>query len=93
MALPALIDCHRHAFAELGGWPRQIVFDNMKQLRVGPGRWNDAFLDFARHYGFTPKTRRPYRPRTKGKVERAVEYVRDGFLLGRAFADLTTWTT
>lgn len=46
------------------------------------------FLDFARHYGFTPKTHRPYRPRTKGKVERAVEYVRGSFLLGRSFADL-----
>lgn len=88
MNLTALIDCHRHAFAELGGWPKEILYDNMKQVRVGPGRWNEGFLDFARHYGFTPRTHRPYRPRTKGKVERAVEYVRDSFLLGRAFADL-----
>jgi transposase len=88
MGLPALIDCHRRAFAELGGWPRQILYDNMKQVRLGPGRWNEGFLDFARHYGFTPRTHRPYRPRTKGKVERAVEYVKDNFLLGRSFAGL-----
>jgi transposase len=88
MTLPALIDCHRHAFAEVGGWPGEILYDNMKQVRTGPGRWNDGFLDFARHYGFTPRTHRPYRPRTKGKVERAVEYVKDNFLSGRVFADL-----
>ncbi len=88
MGLPALIDGHHRAFADLGGWPREVLYDNMKQVKLGPGRWNEAFLDFARHYGFTPRTHRLYRPRTKGKVERAVEYVRDGFLLGRAFADL-----
>jgi transposase len=88
MNLATLIDCHQQAFAYLGGWPRVILYDNMKQVRLGPGRWNEAFLDFAQHYGFTPKTHRPYRPRTKGKVERAVEYVKDSFLLGRTFADL-----
>jgi hypothetical protein len=88
MNLTTLIDCHRRAFAQLGGWPQEILYDNMKQVRLGPGRWNEGFLDFARHYGFTPKTCRPYRPRTKGKVERAVEYVKDNFLLGRTFTDL-----
>jgi transposase len=88
MNLAALIDCHQQAFAYLGGWPRVILYDNMKQVKLGPGRWNEAFLDFARHYGFTPKTHRAYRPRTKGKVERMVDYVKDNFLLGRTFADL-----
>lgn len=88
MNLETLIDCHQHAFDFLGGWPRQILYDNMKQVRSGPGRWNAAFLDFANHHGFTPKTHRPYRPRTKGKVERAVEYVKNSFVLGRQFADL-----
>lgn len=60
----------------------------MKQVKVGPGQWNEAFLDFARHHGFTPKTHRVRRPRTKGKVERSVSYVKDNFLLGRTFADL-----
>jgi hypothetical protein len=93
MDLPSLIDCHRHAFAELGGWPKEILYDNMKQVRVGPGRFNEAFLDFTRHYGFTPKTHRPCRPRTKGKVERAVDYVKDNFLLGRSFTDLDDLNT
>ena len=88
MNLAALIDCHQRAFDYLGGWPQSILYDNMKQVRIGPGRFNEAFLDFANHHGFTPKTHRAYRPRTKGKVERAVDYVKDGFLLGRTFADL-----
>lgn len=88
MALPTLLDCHRQAFAYLGGWPRVILYDNMKQVRIGPGKFNETLLDFAKHYGFSPKTCRPYRPRTKGKVERAIDYVKDNFLLGRHFADL-----
>jgi transposase len=88
MNLAALVDCHRRAFDHLGGWPQAILYDNMKQVKLGPGRWNESFLDFASHYGFTPKAHRPYRPRTKGKVERVVDYVKDNFLLGRTFADL-----
>jgi transposase len=88
MKMPDLLDAHRRAFDFFGGWPETILYDNMKQVRVGPARLNDQFLDFARHYGFAVKTHRPYRPRTKGKVERFVDYVRDNFLAGRSFADL-----
>jgi len=42
--------------------------------------------DFAAHYGFAVKTHQPYRPRTKGKVERMVDYLKDNFLNGRTFA-------
>jgi transposase len=88
MHLKSLVRCHQQAFEFCGGWPRTIVYDNMKQVRVGPGKWNPAFMDFAQHYGFVPRTHRPYRPRTKGKVERMVGYVKDNFLNGRSFADL-----
>ena len=54
----------------------------MSQQQLHP-----QFLDFANHYGFTVKTHQPYRPRTKGKVERVVDYVKDNFLNGRCFAD------
>lgn len=88
MSLPVLIDCHLEAFAFFGGVPAAILYDNMKQVRLGPQRWNPAFLDFAAHCGFEPKTCRPYRPRTKGKVERAIQYLDQSFLLGSSFADL-----
>lgn len=88
MSVPVLIDCHLEAFAFFGGVPAAILYDNMKQVRLSPGQWNPAFLDFAGHCGFTPRTHRPYRPRTKGKVERAIQYLDQSFLLGRTFADL-----
>ena len=63
-----------------------MLYDNIKQVKLNYTQWNPLFLDFAGHYGFAPKTHRPYRPRTKGKVERAVHYLDGSFLRGRAFA-------
>ena len=93
MDVRVLIECHQRAFEYLGGWPREILYDNMKQVRVGPNQWNPLFLDFANHYGFTIKTHRVRRPRTKGKVERMVFYVKDNFLNGRSFSDLDDLNT
>lgn len=88
MRMRELIACHQEAFAFFGGWPQSILYDNMKQVRLSPCQWNEQFLDFARHYGFVPKTHRIRRPRTKGKVERMVDYVKDNFLTGRSFHGL-----
>jgi len=88
MRLETLIGCHERAFAALGGCPRTILYDNMKQVRLTPGELNPLFVDFAAHYGFGIRTHRVRRPRTKGKVERMVDYLKDNFLRGRAFADL-----
>jgi len=85
MRMRELIECHQEAFAFFGGWPQEILYDNMKQVRLSPSKWNEQFLDFAQHYGFTPKTHQVRRPRTKGKVERMVDYVKDNFLTGRSF--------
>ena len=88
MALATLIRCHQNAFAFFGGWTKRILYDNMRQVVVGPNRVNARFLDFTRHHGFEAKRHRPYRPRTKGKVERTVGYVRTSFLNGRSFTGL-----
>lgn len=85
MDVATLIRCHQNAFAFFGGWPRRILYDNMRQVVVGPQNVNARFLDFVRHHGFEVKRCRPYRPRTKGKVERSVSYLRDSFLNGRRF--------
>jgi len=88
MDVTTLLECHKSAFAYFGGWTQTILYDNMKQVRLGQDRMNPLLLDFAHHYGFTPKTHRVRRPRTKGKVERMVDYLKDSFVLGRSFADL-----
>lgn len=87
MKLPVLIECHKRAFEFFGGWTATILYDNMKQVRDG-AQLNKSFADFADHYGFVPKTHQPYRPRTKGKVERPVDYVKGNFLNGRTFHGL-----
>lgn len=88
MRLETLIRCHQNAFAYFGGWPKRILYDNIKQVVIRPDQVNQRFADFARYHGFEVKRHRPYRPRTKGKVERMVHYVRDNFLAGRSFDGL-----
>lgn len=88
MQLAELIRCHQLAFDYFGGWPQTLLYDNMKQVKLSRRQWNEAFVDFTNHYGIVPKTHQPYRPRTKGKVERLVRYVRDNFLAGRVFDSL-----
>jgi transposase len=83
-----LLRCHINAFEFFGGWTEEILYDNMAQVRLPDGSLNPLFVDFASHYDFAIKTHRVRRPRTKGKVERMVDYVKDNFLNGRSFADL-----
>jgi transposase len=45
----------------------------------GSHRFHSGFLDYARHYGFVIKLCRPYRAKTKGKVERFNGYLRHSF--------------
>lgn len=45
----------------------------------GAHRYHAGFLDYARHAGFVIKLCRPYRARTKGKVERFNGYLRRSF--------------
>lgn len=80
------------AFARFGGVPHELLFDQMRAVvlsdgRVGGGELvlNAEFLRFAAHWGFHPRACRPYRAQTKGKVERPIRYIRDGFFYGRTF--------
>lgn len=91
---PTLLQCHLNAFRFFGGYPKEILYDNMKQVVLEYNsdydkiRWNPSFLAFANHFGFTPRTCRPYRAQTKGKVERLIRFVRTDFFYGRAFTGL-----
>ena len=81
------------AFAWFGGVTRQVWVDNHKAAVTAhvPGavRFNERFKQLARHYGFVPKACRPYRPRTKGKVERLVGYVKQHFF--QRYRDFESW--
>jgi transposase len=82
--MQAVLRCHMAAFAAIGGAPREILYDRMKTAvigeTVGSIVYNRALIDFARHYGFQPKACRPYRAKTKGKVERPFRYIPRGLL-------------
>jgi transposase len=83
-----LVNCHKNAFDYCCGVPSQILYDNMKQVRLGPNKLNPIMVDFSQYYGFNIKTCRPYRPRTKGKVERLINYFKGNFLPGKSFSSL-----
>lgn len=86
MKVGTLIDCHQRAFQALGGVAKRLLYDNMKTVvlerdvdGIGEHRYHAGFLDYAKHCGFVIKLCRPYRARTKGKVERFNGYLRRSF--------------
>lgn len=91
--LASVLRCHAAAFEAIGGVPREILYDRMKTAVIGEGEtggivYNRSLVDLARHYGFHPKACRPYRAKTKGKVERPFRYIREDFFLARTFRNL-----
>lgn len=80
------------AFAYLGGVPQEVLFDQLKAVILDDARAeggklleNPEFLRFAHHWRFRIRACRPYRAKTKGKVERPIRYVRGNFVYGREF--------
>ena len=91
--LQTLLRCHMAAFAAIGGVPVEILYDRMKTAVTGEDEgghiiYNRSLLALAQHYGFLPRACRPYRAKTKGKVERPFRYIREDFFLGRSFRDM-----
>src|ERR1700722_3537952 len=91
--LQSVLRCHIAALEAIGGAPRTILYDRMKTAVIGEDGdglvvYNRALVDLARHYGFQPRACRPYRAKTKGKVERPFRYIREDFFLGGAFRNL-----
>jgi transposase len=87
-----LHQCLVAAFLYFGGTPGELVVDNMVTAvieRVGSMiRFNEAFLDFLRHFGITPKACNVRAPHEKGKVENSIRYIRHNFWPLRKFTDL-----
>ena len=91
--LQSVLRCHIAALEAIGGVPREILYDRMKTAVIGEDAnglvvYNRSLVDLAGHYGFQPKACRPYRAKTKGKVERPFRYIREDFFLGGLFRNL-----
>jgi transposase len=90
--LATVITGLEEAFAYFGGVPTELLFDQLKAVIVEDQRTdggklleNAEFLRFAAHWGFRIRACRPYRAKTKGKVERPIRYIRGNFFYGREF--------
>jgi transposase len=86
------VRCHIHAFETFGGCARELWFDNLAtavaEHEGNLVRFNPRFLGFAREYDFIPRACHVRAAWEKGKVERAIGYVRQNFWPLRTFTDL-----
>jgi transposase len=83
---------HAEAFAAFGGCARVVLYDNLKsavlERRGDAIRFNPVLLEFAGHYRYEPRPVAVARGNEKGRVERAIRYVRDNFFAARRYTDL-----
>ena len=83
---------HVAAFQAFQGVPRVALYDNLRSAvleRRGQAiRFHPTLLDLSAHYRFEPRPVAPARGNEKGRVERAIRYIRDSFYAGCAWTDL-----
>jgi transposase len=88
-----LVRCHIHAFAAMGGVARELWYDNLATVVAEHDnpfvRFHPRFLAFAREYNFIPRACHVAAAWEKGKIERAIGYIRQNFWPLRRFSSLT----
>jgi transposase len=83
---------HVRAFRHFGGVPRVLLYDNLRSAvleRMGAAvRFHPRLLDLCGHYHFQPRPCGVRRGNEKGRVERAIRYIRESFFAARSFSSL-----
>jgi len=83
---------HVGAFEAWNSLPRVLLYDNLKSAvleRHGQAiRFHPTLLELAAHYRFEPRPVAVARGNEKGRVERAIRYIREAFFAGRSFSDI-----
>jgi transposase len=83
---------HVHAFEDWKGQPRVILYDNLRsavlERRGSQILFNPRLIELSAHYHFAPRPCQIRAGNQKGRVERAIRYVRDSFWAGRTFTTL-----
>ena len=83
---------HVAAFEFFGGVPRVLLYDNLKsavlERRGDAIRFHPTLLQLAGHYRYEPRPVAVARGNEKGRVERAIRYIRGSFFAARDFEDL-----
>jgi transposase len=82
-------ELHERAFQRLGGTPKTVVLDNLREGVLKPDWYdptlNPLYRDVLRHYGVVALPCRPYHPNRKGKVESSVGHAQRTPLKGLRF--------
>src|SRR6058998_2244873 len=85
-------ELHEKAFRRLGGSPRIVVLDNLREGVLKPDLYdpilNPLFKDVLAHYGVTAMPCRVRDPDRKGKVEAGVAHAQKTPLKGQRFESL-----
>ena len=85
---------HVAAFKAWNGVPRILLYDNLKSAvleRQGDAiHFNPELLKFAGHYRYDPRPVAVARGNEKGRVERAIQYVRSSFFAARDINNIDT---
>jgi transposase len=83
---------HVDAFTYFDAVPRVVLYDNLKSAvleRRGQAiHFNPTLLELAAHYRYAPRPVAVYRGNEKGRVERAIRFVRERFFAARTFTDI-----
>lgn len=83
---------HQEAFQFFQGVPRVVLCDNLKtavlERKDTAIRYQETFLDFAGKFRYEPRPVAPRRGNEKGRVERAIRYIRGAFFMARTWRDL-----
>lgn len=91
-AMPNFVRGHTDAFAFFQGIPRVLLYDNLKsavlERTAHAIHFNPRLLELARYYRFEPRPVAVRRGNEKGRVERAIRYIRGSFFAGRTFRDV-----
>ena len=88
---------HAEAFERFGGTSKIVLYDNLKSAVLARHgntiQFHPTLLEVASHYRFEPRPVAVARGNEKGRVERAIRYIRDSFFAGRQWTDLSDLNT
>ena len=90
--MPNFLRGHVEAFEFFSGISKVLLYDNLKsavlERRGDAIRFHPTLLELSAHYRFEPRPVAVARGNEKGRVERAIRYIRDNFFAGREWQDL-----
>ena len=83
---------HVHAFEDWKGLPRILLYDNLRsavlERRGNAIHFHPRLLELCAHYHFAPRPCQVRAGNQKGRVERAIRYIRESFFAARSFSTL-----